>query len=59
MGLKNYNNERIDHGQNPVTYLEYIKSGSFMEAAMENWENEFLHVYLYPNGLMYDSALID
>jgi hypothetical protein len=46
VGLKNYNNEQIDHGQNPVTYLEYIKSGSFMEATMDWKANLQMFAYI-------------
>jgi hypothetical protein len=41
IGLKDYNNEQIEHGQKTLTYLEYVGSGSFLEATMENWENDF------------------
>ena len=41
------NEERDDHGKEPVTYLEYLKSPAFMEATAENWESEFLQLFTY------------
>jgi preprotein translocase subunit SecG len=46
-GLYNYNNEQAEHGQPPVTYTEYIISGSFVEALSENMESEFLQMFFY------------
>jgi hypothetical protein len=31
----------------PASYLEYISSGGFLEATMENWESEFLQMFAY------------
>ena len=46
-GLYSYNEEQRDHGEPEVTYLEYLKSGEFLEATMENWESEFLQMGMY------------
>jgi hypothetical protein len=46
-GLYRYNDEQRDHGEPEVTYLEYLKSGEFLEATMENWESEFLQMGMY------------
>lgn len=39
------NDERRDHGQAPVGYVEYLASGAFLEVTMENWESEFLAIW--------------
>jgi hypothetical protein len=46
-GLYSYNQEQRDHDEPEVTYLEYLKSGEFLEATMENWESEFLQMGMY------------
>jgi hypothetical protein len=46
-GKQQYNNERAEHGQPPLSYLEYVRSAAFMEATMENWESEFLQMFGY------------
>jgi hypothetical protein len=46
-GLKQYNQDEIDHGGNPIVYSEYLKEGHFIEATFENWESEFLQMAAY------------
>ncbi|HEX6589458.1 MAG TPA: DUF6766 family protein [Longimicrobiales bacterium] len=46
-GHRYYNDEQQDHGEPPVTYAEYVGSGDFLEAVMENWESEFLQMAMY------------
>src|SRR4030095_12483648 len=41
-GLLDYNNERQGEGEPAVGMVEYVSSGDFLEATMENWESEFL-----------------
>ncbi len=42
------NNEELQQMQlAPLTYLNYLKSGHFIEATFENWESEFLQMGLY------------
>jgi hypothetical protein len=36
-----------EHGRPEVTYVEYIQSAHFVEATMENWESEFLQMFLF------------
>jgi hypothetical protein len=43
-GLSAYNQEQREHGQPPVSYGEYLRSGEFMEVTFENWESEFLQM---------------
>ena len=46
-GLRHHNDEREDHGQAPIQYAEYLASGEFLEATMENWESEFLQMAVF------------
>nr|WP_298723342.1 DUF6766 family protein [uncultured Steroidobacter sp.] len=39
--------DRRDHGATPPTLVEYLSSGSFVEATTENWESEFLQMFAY------------
>jgi len=47
VGQREYNNEQKDHGRPEVTYVEYVTSAHFVEATMENWESEFLQMFLF------------
>lgn len=42
-----YNDDQRDHGEEPVTLGEYLRTGHFVEATAENWESEFLQMFLY------------
>jgi hypothetical protein len=46
-GHRAYNNEQSEHGQETVTLGGYLTSGHFVEATAENWESEFLQMFLY------------
>ncbi len=46
-GHREHNLDRLDHGQGTVPYAEYLKSSHFWEATTENWESEFLQMFLY------------
>jgi hypothetical protein len=46
-GNLHYNEERMDEGQAPASYPEYLTSGHFIESVFENWESEFLQMGLY------------
>jgi hypothetical protein len=46
-GWKEYNEFLQQHGQFPVRGAEYIKSGHFLQATFENWESEFLQMFLF------------
>jgi uncharacterized protein DUF6766 len=46
-GQRYYNQERAEHGQQPVSMAEYLVSGEFLEATTENWESEFLQMAAY------------
>jgi hypothetical protein len=46
-GWPNHNNEQRDHHEPEIGYIEYLKSGAFLEATAENWESEFLQMFFY------------
>lgn len=46
-GLKQYNAEQEDHGGEQVGLGEYLRTGHFLESTMENWESEFLQMFIY------------
>ena len=46
-GHRHYNDEQREHGDEPLGYVEYVRSGNFLEATMENWESEFLQMAFY------------
>ena len=43
-GYYHYNEDREQHGEQKIEYLQYLTSASFLEATMENWESEFLQM---------------
>jgi hypothetical protein len=49
-GRNEYNEERHKHGEAEVNYGEYLKTGHFAEATAENWESEFLQMFVYVLG---------
>jgi hypothetical protein len=44
------NEEREDHGEPPLSVAEYLRSPHFFEATAENWESEFLQMFVYVLG---------
>ncbi|HEX2961751.1 MAG TPA: DUF6766 family protein [Ignavibacteriales bacterium] len=46
-GYKEYNSDQREHGEEEVTYVEYLGTPHFFEATMENWESEFLQMSLF------------
>lgn len=46
-GRAEYNKDQQKHGEGEVGYLAYLKSGHFGEATAENWESEFLQMFVY------------
>jgi hypothetical protein len=43
-GVSEYNTERLDHNQLPVSWLEYLGRPDFWEKTLQNWQSEFLAV---------------
>lgn len=46
-GHREYNSDQREHGQPEVSYAEYLSTPHFLEATMENWESEFLQMFLF------------
>ncbi|HEX8734749.1 MAG TPA: DUF6766 family protein [Pyrinomonadaceae bacterium] len=46
-GYLHYNDEQREHRQPQVGYVEYLTTPHFVEATMENWESEFLQMFLF------------
>ena len=46
-GLLERNQSYVEHGEAPVGFAQYLRSEHFLEATMENWESEFLQMFLY------------
>ncbi len=42
-----YNDDQREHGRPEVSYVEYLTTPHFVEATMENWESEFLQMFLF------------
>ncbi len=47
VGHREYNNDQQEHGQPTVGYAEYLVTSHFLEATMENWESEFLQMFVF------------
>lgn len=46
-GHKEYNQDLQEHNQPSISFVEYSRSGHFIEAVFENWESEFLQMAAY------------
>ena len=46
-GHVEYNQDQKEHGQPDVGFAEYLGGGHFLEATMENWESEFLQMFIF------------
>ena len=46
-GLHEKNDELIENHEPPLSPIEYLSSGHFIQATFENWESEFLQMALY------------
>ncbi|TCC33107.1 DUF6766 family protein [Kribbella speibonae] len=47
VGHAHENSELSEHGQPRQTFGQYVGSSSFGEAVFENWESEFLQMFMY------------
>jgi hypothetical protein len=43
-GVRAHNNELSAHSEPAISYVQYLRSGTFVEAVFENWESEFLQM---------------
>ena len=46
-GQHNYNAEQAEHGQQTVSWWDYLVTPSFGGAVLENWQSEFLQFSLF------------
>ena len=46
-GRHEYNDERRKQGKSEMGLVEYLRSAHFLEATGENWESEFLQMFVY------------
>jgi hypothetical protein len=43
-GLAEYNSDRLDHQELPITWGDYLTRADFWEKTLQNWQSEFLAV---------------
>jgi hypothetical protein len=43
-GMKAYNEEQRDHGQQPVSLAQFLESPQFWFQSFQNWQSEFLSI---------------
>lgn len=46
-GWCDYNNNLEENGANALPFVSYLTTGHFVETTFENWESEFLQMFLY------------
>jgi hypothetical protein len=46
-GFSVYNDDQREHGEETISYPEYLRTGHFIEATFENWESEYLQMGAY------------
>jgi len=46
-GFHVYNEDQRDHHEPEVGFVHYLTTAHFVEATMENWESEFLQMFLF------------
>ena len=46
-GWKVYNEELQEDNALPVSFFNYLQSGHFISATFENWESEFLQMFIF------------
>jgi hypothetical protein len=46
-GRLEYNDDQRIHGRPSVGFAQYVTTPHFLEATMENWESEFLQMFLF------------
>lgn len=47
VGWHHENNLLLQDHADVQSYAEYLRSGAFLEVTMENWESEFLQMFIY------------
>jgi hypothetical protein len=46
-GLAVYNEEQLEHGSQPVSYLQFVTSSDFIVDVAENWQSEYLQFFVF------------
>lgn len=46
-GFNEHNQEVVDSGGQAIGFIQYLRSGHFLQATFENWESEFLQMALF------------
>jgi hypothetical protein len=46
-GHMEYNEDQREHRRPEVTFTQYLSTAHFVEATMENWESEFLQMFMF------------
>lgn len=46
-GWHRENGERADHGEPPLSFVQFLREPVLLEATAENWESEFLEMAMY------------
>ena len=46
-GNLQHNENQIEHGKPPLSFVDYLGSPHFLEVTMENWESEFLQMFAF------------
>jgi hypothetical protein len=46
-GMKECNDDRVEHGMAALRLADYVTSAHFLEAVFENWESEFLQMGMF------------
>jgi len=46
-GWHSHNDKRLEHNEAPLDLTRYLLSAHFLEATAENWESEFLQMFVY------------
>jgi hypothetical protein len=46
-GQRSFNAEQLEHGSEPVSWLDYVLSPDFGGKVLENWQSEFLQFTLF------------
>ncbi len=46
-GHLQYNEEQQGHAGPEINFMQYLGTDHFLEATMENWESEFLQMFVY------------
>lgn len=46
-GFASENQTLLDHRQPPLHFIAYLGSGAFLSALFENWESEFLQMWVF------------